>query len=78
MDRGKFDEPNMKFCNNFDFLKETDNSLDMLDGANPKTEVFSGYLSRNKDISSVFFCKLFQPSWSRAAVSTSLKKVDFS
>ena len=48
-----------EFCNDFDFLKETDNSLDMLDGANPKTEVFSGYLSRNKDISSVFFCKLF-------------------
>ena len=48
----------MKFCNNFDFLKETDNSLDMLDGANPKTEVFSGYLSRNKDISSVFFLQI--------------------
>ena len=69
----------MKFCNNFDFLKETDNSLDMLDGANPKTEVFSGYLSRNKDISSVFFfANYFNQVGHGPRSLLLLKKVDFS
>ena len=68
----------MKFCNNFDFLKETDNSLDTLDGANPKTEVFSGYLSRNKDISSVFFANYFNQVGHRPRSLLLFEKVDFS